>query len=44
MEFIASVMEAVIKMAVILALAFAGGVFGKKMRDRKTAKAASDNE
>jgi hypothetical protein len=44
MEFIASVMEAVIKMAVILALAFAGGVFGKKMRDRKNEKAASDNE
>ena len=44
MAFIAGVIEAVIKMAIIVALAFAGGVFGKKMRDRKVAEAASDNE
>ena len=44
MAFFAGVIEAVIKAAIIIALAFAGGVFGKKMRDRQLAKAASDNE
>ena len=44
MAFIAGIIEAVLKAVIIIAAAVAGGIFGKKMRDKKTAKAASDNE
>ena len=44
MAFIAGIIEAVVKGVIIIALAVAGGIFGKKMRERKIAKAASDNE
>lgn len=44
MAFISGIIEAVVKAVIIIAAAFAGGVFGKKMRDRKTAKTASDNQ
>jgi len=44
MAFIAGIIETAIKAVIIIAIAVAGGIFGKKMRDRKTAKAVSDNE
>lgn len=44
MAFIAGMIEALVKAAIVLVFAFCGIIFGKKMRDRKTAQQSDETK